>query len=310
MPGQQRPQQFGFIGVEPGFETRTHLVIGLEARANVRAQPAVDARVIHFREIAERLERQLEPVGTVTNCSNANQMLHDSHFIAYDCELSIAVKQNAVASVMLHYPFMATNSTNTSAALLDRRAIVRHWIADIEQRYNVSHGELAARAGIAPSTIYRLFDDRNKFEPSARTIAAIAQAYGEEPPAGEAPKVPGFGDGDVQDALLDDTPQELRPHSPNEFVKRVTSRALELEGVLPGDIVLVDMAAEPTPGRVVIAQVYHLHKIGADTKLRLFEPPYLTTRTMDRTVADRPLYVDNERVVVLGTVTRIMRTFS
>ena len=63
----------------------------------------------------------------------------------------------------------------------------------------------------------------------------------------------------------------------------------------------------PRSGDVVAAQVYNLERGTAETKLRVYEAPFLTTRTMDPASTDRPLFVDNERVHVAGTVVRSLR---
>jgi SOS-response transcriptional repressor LexA len=190
----------------------------------------------------------------------------------------------------------------------ERRNSIRAWIAGIERRYNVSRVEVANRARIAPSTIYRIFDDKVSFEPSGRTIGQIAEAFGEAAPGATTTAQPYFAE-DVQDVFDSDIPEAMKSLPPNQFIRVVTTRALELAGIMPGDILLVDMSVEPASDRIVIAQAYNIQRSTAETKLRLFEPPYLTTRTMDRNVSEKPLYVDREQVCIVGTVIRLLRRF-
>jgi hypothetical protein len=82
------------------------------------------------------------------------------------------------------------------------------------------------------------------------------------------------------------------------------TRALELAGFLPGDIVLVDLNAAPQPGDAVCAQVYDWPRMKAETVMRVLiaAPPVqlLVARTVDPEFT--PLVVDGERVVVKGVV--------
>jgi hypothetical protein len=82
------------------------------------------------------------------------------------------------------------------------------------------------------------------------------------------------------------------------------TRALELAGFLPGDIVLVDLNASPRPGDAVCAQVYDWPRMKAETVMRIFERAtpidLLVARSADPGFA--PLVVDGERVVVKGVL--------
>lgn len=90
---------------------------------------------------------------------------------------------------------------------------------------------------------------------------------------------------------------------PGVDIWRVRSRSMELQGLLPGDFMLVDThAAERTKaGDVVIAQVYDNAKGRAATVLRRYEPPVLTSASMDPEER-RMLIVDGVNVVVRGRV--------
>ncbi|UPJ43904.1 hypothetical protein IVB40_07495 [Bradyrhizobium sp. 40] len=82
------------------------------------------------------------------------------------------------------------------------------------------------------------------------------------------------------------------------------TRALELEGFMPGDIVLVDQNASPRPGDAVYATVEE-HRGRSEPIMRLFQHAgpvnVLVARTMDPK-APPALVVDRDRVVIRGVL--------
>lgn len=85
----------------------------------------------------------------------------------------------------------------------------------------------------------------------------------------------------------------------------LNSRSLELEGFMPGDIVLVDINATPKPGDAVCAQVFDRAHTRAETVMRLFQNAgpvnVLLPRTMDPGTQGA-LVVDNDRVTIRGVL--------
>lgn len=188
----------------------------------------------------------------------------------------------------------------------DQRKIVQAWIEAIMARHRIEIPSVASRAQVSASTIYRWFDRNYEFNPSLTTLRKIGKAFDVPLPDVDGLKIPqGFAEAEVEPLGDRDLRDEL-PAGPNQGRWRITTRALELAGYMPGDIVLVDMTITPRRGDVVCAQVYDL-KGGAETKIRVHQPPYLVTQTMDPRAEDQPLYIDNERVVVMGTVVRSLR---
>lgn len=83
---------------------------------------------------------------------------------------------------------------------------------------------------------------------------------------------------------------------------RLQSRALEDEGYMPGDILLVDLNAQPRAGDIVCAQIYDLRRQnGTRTVFRLYHPPYLVGAGREEG-ARKPHLVDGNTVVVKGVV--------
>lgn len=83
------------------------------------------------------------------------------------------------------------------------------------------------------------------------------------------------------------------------------TRALELEGFMPGDVVLVDLNATPQPGDAVCAQVYDRGHNKAETVMRMYQNAGPVNLLVPRTMDPGPhptLVVDNDRVLIRGVL--------
>ena len=187
----------------------------------------------------------------------------------------------------------------------EQREKVREWLDKLQRKYRVSPRAVATRSGVAPSTIYRWLDEDAPFVMSLSKLTQVANAFDEPLPEGLGGTQAGrasSGEGDLEPLKGDEETDGVRP---SRWI--VTSEALSLEGFRPGDIIDFDMGTEPTTGDVVIAQIFDLRRGVPETVLRLFQPPFLLTRSMDQRIDPKPEYVDNERVVVLGRFARMRR---
>lgn len=192
------------------------------------------------------------------------------------------------------------------------RVAIRDWLNGLMDKYGVKARQIATRAQVAPATVYRALDEDSAegYVMSTTIIAKIAAAFGEAAPSfdGGAPvrTLPGLSEGDmaVYDAELPSLEDDL-PRNRGRW--RVISDVLSLEGYRPGDILEFDLSLTPRPGDIVVAQVYSLLALAAQTVLRLYQPPYLITRSLNAAADHRPLLVDGERVIVRGTMVRMVR---
>jgi transcriptional regulator with XRE-family HTH domain len=191
------------------------------------------------------------------------------------------------------------------------RSSIRTWIDAIKSEQGIDIPEIARAAGVSPSTIYRWLDDKHPFTPSMTTIQKIAAVYSTPIPESIMPERvlsgqagPGLAEAEV--SYIGETPPELQAGN-NQGVWRIDGRSLELAGYLPGDLVLVDMSVVPHSGDVVCAQVYNIERGTAETKLRVYDPPFLLSRAVHPGPSDKPLFIDHERVHIAGTVIRSMR---
>ncbi|MBN9078244.1 MAG: hypothetical protein J0H84_18705 [Rhizobiales bacterium] len=116
----------------------------------------------------------------------------------------------------------------------------------------------------------------------------------------------GFAEGDVA-PYSGDLPALEEPLAHARGRWRIMSRALDLAGILPGDIVEFDLNdMQPPRGTVVVAQHYRPDRPQADTVLRVYEPPVLLVRTTDAAIDGRPIEL-GERTVVMGSFRRLYR---
>lgn len=84
----------------------------------------------------------------------------------------------------------------------------------------------------------------------------------------------------------------------------INSWLLDLDGILKGDRVAFDLNRRPKPGDIVVAQQTDGDEV--HTVIRKFEPPMLTCRTTQRDYP-RAVYVDGERVIIMGTMIALRR---
>lgn len=191
------------------------------------------------------------------------------------------------------------------------------WLRAVMAYLGVSANELATRAGIAPSTIQRpLTDPEWPHALSGRTLAKIAEIAGLqvfEFPArsggsglGEPEAVP-FQYGEEKDAIASNVDRAVRQlcqgrSGRDPWVMR--SRVLEMSGIMPGDILIIDMNLQPRPKDVVCAQIYMWQLMKAETVFRIYEPPYLMTNSG---TTSKPVPVDDQDVVIKGVLDGLVR---
>jgi hypothetical protein len=181
----------------------------------------------------------------------------------------------------------------------------------------VSANDLAKRAGVAPSTLQRPMSDPNWPNVlSGRTMDKIARLANLRPM--EFPsKLGGLNEPEAvvytydagEDALESGFDRAVRElcrgrHGRDPWLMR--SHALEIAGILPGDVLIVDLNVQPTAKDIVCAQVYQWSHMRAETVFRIFEPPYILTNSL-RHGTQKPLPVDGENVAIRGVVVSVMR---
>lgn len=191
----------------------------------------------------------------------------------------------------------------------DLRGIVREWLNYIQRKFDVTPRAIATRSGVSPSTIYRWLDENAAFVTSMSKLKQVADAFGEPLPEGLTGAHAAHHPGQSEDDLVpyDGTPAAIEAGDNTISRWQITSEALNLEGFRPGDVVEFDKTLKPVAGDVVVAHAFNFQRNASETLLRQFHPPYLLPRSNDRSIDPRPLYIDNERVTIMGTFVRMTR---
>jgi hypothetical protein len=218
-------------------------------------------------------------------------------------------------------PRGGTNASREIGLSHSDRAIARlhrEWLRTLPALTGKSLSQVADEAGVARTTLYNKLrpDDPGTSTLNASIIERIAKFHRVPGPGwaqisqGNATFILGFtedaapfaghGDEAIEAAL-----RALIGGRNGIDLWTLKSRALELAGYLPGDVVLVDRNATPRPGDAVCAQVYDWQRKKTETVMRIFERAsavdLLLARSLDPTHST-PLLVDGERVVVKGVV--------
>lgn len=198
--------------------------------------------------------------------------------------------------------------------------IHREWLANLPHATGKPLTRLAKEIKVAPSTLTRPLKEGDDGTSTlhANTIAKVVEHFGVAPPANLAGTPPsgrrtpaGFGE--------EASPYQLQPGDPVEVALRalgadragvvpwtLRTRALELAGYLPGDVVLVDLNNHaPEPGQAVCGQVYDWPNMKAETVMRIFERAagvnLLVAKTTDGSIR-QPHVVDGTQVAIKGVL--------
>lgn len=193
------------------------------------------------------------------------------------------------------------------------------WFKQQQRKVGVTTEDIAAKAGRTRTTVSNIYSGRQPMSLAwAKVFAEVLQQPLDEVlrRAGVADDqqaqalAPGFSDSDAAAWI----PKQGEGRSveaiaaafgarPGVDIWQVRTAAMSLQGLLPGDFMLVDThAAERVkPGETVVAQAYDNLQGRATTILRRFEPPVLVAASADPD--DRRVHiVDGVNVVIRGKV--------
>lgn len=196
----------------------------------------------------------------------------------------------------------------------EERARLLEWVEWVRARTGQSLSELADGAGLSSNTLTRL-KQRDSALLDALSVRMLTEytglpgpdLYKLGPTAGFAEEATPFhkGDGGRDPFLLKFLDLALKDR-PNAAPWWLNTRAIEAAGYMLGDLVITDKSVQPQAGEAVCAQLYDLRTGSAETIFRIYEPPYLISGSPEPALR-KPLLVDNERVIVMGTVTECLR---
>ncbi len=187
----------------------------------------------------------------------------------------------------------------------------RQFVLEVLRRTGWSQSDLAHRAGLDPSTLSRFLSFGAEGRAlRAATLARIERAAGISV-SGDNSANGGFAETEATpltrpDAALARAVAALSEGHRNVDAWTLASRALEMAGYRPGDILLVALDETPQPGDVVCAQIYDWARGRAETVFRLHQPPWLVAASADPALL-RPHALGDNGVVIKGVVIYSLR---
>lgn len=186
---------------------------------------------------------------------------------------------------------------------VELREALREWLREAVRSSGFTATEVARRAGLSSTTLTRpMRQGAYNSTISTHTIDKVAEVTGYPPPEGLGrPRMRAARGFAEPDAVPYKAPEraDLAAGAGRDWWL-IKSRALDLDGYLPGDRVLVDLKERPRPGDVVVAQMVS-ERGEPETVFRKFEPPFLFTRST-QPESGKPILVDYERVSIMGVV--------
>ena len=186
---------------------------------------------------------------------------------------------------------------------------LRDWLNGVRKTTGWSFERIAREAEVSPTTLTRFMKPDYPNLLGLDTIRKISTATRVAAPGelGIDVKPSGFAESELRHWTP--APEELK--SADHLASgvdwwEVRSLLLDLEGLLPGDKIAVDLNRQAQPGDIVLAQVESKSGNEVETVLRKYEPPMLTCRTTQREYPG-PEFVDGSRVIVMGVAVSLRR---
>jgi len=214
---------------------------------------------------------------------------------------------------------LALQSLPSNVRRMERNWDMRDWIGAVARHMNLTVSELARHSGVAPSTLTRYVNDASrKTSITERTLQAVEGFTGVSRHRLPGQALPaGMAEADAVPYQADDTALKPWCHAAIEKAREgrngldpwvMRGRSLDLSGILPGDVLLVDLNRRPVSGDIVCAQIVDFTTGVAETVFRLFQPPFLITHSA-KMGPMRPDVVDENRVSIRGVVEGVVRPF-
>ena len=201
---------------------------------------------------------------------------------------------------------------------MNTQSDTKRWIAAIAQHLQLSASELARRAGLATSTITRYLNDKSgTIGISQRSLDAISDYSGFLPhQMPGATRVHGFSEpeavpfsyegGEARPAWLDKAVAAVIGDTTHRVAWVMKSSALDMIGIMPRDIMVIDLNRAPTAKDVVCVQITDFATGSAETLFRYYDAPFAVARSA-KLGHIKPLLVDNEAIQIRGVVVATFR---
>lgn len=199
------------------------------------------------------------------------------------------------------------------------------WFKQQQRKMGVTATDIASKIGRDRTAVSHIYMGRQRMsldwakafaEVLQQPLDEILRRAGVTDDATAQSLSPGFSESDATPWVSQEADRRhveevalLFGKRPGVDVWSVRTGAMHLQGLLPGDYMLVDtnVAERVVAGDIVIAQVYDNSKGKAATVLRRYEPPVLVAASIDPEDM-RVLVVDEINVAIRGKILASWRT--
>lgn len=187
------------------------------------------------------------------------------------------------------------------------RNAIKIWLRETMQRKGWSANHWATLAGTSPTNITRFLAPDCKIVPSSDTIAKLAAVAGTQPNLAYQPHVKVETLRSVQIMRWSEmkgdfeTTKEVHaasvPVSDAAFALEVGDDSMNMAGIMPGDVLLVEPVDRPARARTVVV------RYGKRVVVGEWQPPYVMPRSTNRDHVP----VQTNEAVVIGVVKSVTR---
>jgi SOS-response transcriptional repressor LexA len=201
---------------------------------------------------------------------------------------------------------VATGAKRLADAVDEDRDRLRAWLRQNLEDQGITATKAAKSIGVATTTLTKFLNDpAYTFTPSTPVVSKLERLFGRAAPrAASSGALPQIEAGRL--ALEDVPPAQRKALAALTGDRRsveawtVYGDALQAAGVMPGDVLLVDLDEVARAGDIVCAEI---HEQGTRrTVFRLYQKPYLVPATF-AAGSWMPIVVDDRNVIVRGVVT-------
>lgn len=197
----------------------------------------------------------------------------------------------------------------------DTKRDLKNWVRALADHTGLAPSALGKRAGMSGTTVTRFLASDDDSMLSTDKIAMLAKYAGVRPH--EYPnRRGGFSEAEAEPYrepevlnAIDGSARAIRELCMGRNGRdpwTIRTAVLDLAGILPGDVVIVDLAKQAKSGDLVCAQVYDWRADRAETIMRMYDPPFLVSQS-HTLPSTKPLMVDDDAVVIKGVIDAVIR---
>lgn len=198
----------------------------------------------------------------------------------------------------------------------DTKRELKSWVRALADHTGLAPSTFGKRAGMSGSTVTRFLASDDDSMLSTDKIAMLAKYAGVKPLEFPGRRGAGFAEVEAEpyrepDVLnaLDGSARAIKELCAGRNGRdpwTVRTALLDMVGVLPGDVVIVDLSKRAKAGDLVCAQVYDWRADRADTIMRMYDPPFLVSQS-HTLPSTKPLMVDDDTVIIKGVIDAVIR---